>query len=104
MTKLKRCATFCTYVSGVVMHAVSYTYLRQNLKEVLDRVADQHDSLIVTRKNGENMVILSQNDFQALEETVYLMSSPKNLDRLRTAIHNSETGNVVRFDQEVLSK
>lgn len=81
-----------------VMEAVSYTYLRQHLKKVLDHVSDAHETLIVTRKNGQNMVIVSQEDYNAMEETAYLMKSPANFERLKTSLINSEKGNIQPFE------
>lgn len=80
-----------------VMEAVSYTYLRQHLKKVLDHVSDAHETLIVTRKNGQNMVIVSQEDYNAIEETAYLMRSPANFERLKMSFENSEKGNIQPF-------
>lgn len=79
------------------MEAVSYTYFRQHLKKVLDQVQDTHETLIVTRKNGANMVIVSQEDYNAMEETAYLMRSPANFDRLKSALDNSQSGTVTPF-------
>ncbi len=57
------------------MDAVSYSDLRQNLKSYLDRVYFDHDPLIVTRKNSENLVILSVDEYNSLLETSYLLSN-----------------------------
>jgi antitoxin YefM len=80
------------------MEAVSYTYLRQHLKKVLDYVAEGHETMIVTRKNGQNMVIVSQEDYNAMEETAYLMRSPANFERLEAALKNSSEGKIMPFE------
>jgi antitoxin YefM len=82
----------------LIMQAFSYTYLRQHLKEVFDQISDHHESVVITRKNGSNMIILSQEDFQAMEETAYLMRSPQNLARLRSALNHSNANTVTPFE------
>ncbi|MBM3610097.1 MAG: type II toxin-antitoxin system prevent-host-death family antitoxin [Alphaproteobacteria bacterium] len=67
--------------------AVSYSDLRKHLKENLDRVIQDHVALLVTRRNGENVVLISESDFRSLQETAYLCQSPKNLTRLLEAIN-----------------
>ncbi|HEV7667900.1 MAG TPA: type II toxin-antitoxin system prevent-host-death family antitoxin [Thermoanaerobaculia bacterium] len=67
------------------MDAISYTAARANLASTMDRVCNDHEPLIITR-NGENSVVmLSLEDFQALEETAYLLRSPENARRLLSA-------------------
>lgn len=65
---------------------ITYTQIRKELKAHLDMVCDSHDPLVVERRNGENVVIISENDYSALEETAYLLRSPKNATRLIEAI------------------
>ena len=79
------------------MSAVSYTYLRQNLKEVFDLISDTHEAMIVTRKNGCNMVVVSEADYNAMEETGYLMHSSANLERLKSSLGHSLEGDVRPF-------
>lgn len=74
---------------GINMIAVNYTTLRENMKQLFDQVADEDDIMIVTRKN-ENMVIMSQDYYDGLMETIYLMSNPSNHKRLIEAINDKE--------------
>jgi antitoxin YefM len=67
-------------------HEVSYTDIRRNLKSCLDKVCMEHIPLRVTRKNGDNVVVISEEDYRSLEETAYLSRSPKNLQRLIAAL------------------
>ena len=62
--------------------SISYSELRQKLKTSLDRVCEEHRPLHVERKNGEDVVIISREDYDSLEETSYLLSSPRNAQRL----------------------
>ena len=74
------------------MDAVNYSDLRQNLKKYLDSVFNDHEPLIVTRKNNENVVILSVEDFNALNETQYLLSTKKNADHLQKSLNQLRSG------------
>ena len=65
---------------------ISYSEMRKHLKKNLDRVCSDHMPLLVARKNGESIVVISEDDFQALQETAYLCRSPKNLSRLLEAL------------------
>lgn len=67
--------------------STTYSALRSNLKQELDAVCADHEPLRVERKNGEAVVVLSETDFAALEETAYLLRSPENARRLLRALH-----------------
>lgn len=71
-------------------YALSYSEIRKNLKAYLDQVCTEHSPLLVTRKRGENVVIISEEDYRSLEETAYLSRSPKNLKRLLEALNRKE--------------
>lgn len=68
------------------MDAVTYTAVRNNLAKMLDKVNDDHDPVLITRQRGKPAVLMSLEDFNAYEETAYLLSSPRNAARLRRAI------------------
>lgn len=84
------------------MRTLSSTDLRKNLAETLDQVNDDHTPVIVTRAGGEPVVIISLEDYAAMDETAYLLSSPKNAERLRASIKNIEEGKVVTKTMEEL--
>jgi antitoxin YefM len=71
-------------------HEISYSEMRKSLKSYLDRVCVEHEPLLVTRRNGENVMLLSEDDYRSLEETAYLSRSPKNLKRLLEALNRKE--------------
>ena len=77
------------------MDHVSYTELRQNLKQHLDKVCDDRAPLVVTRRNGEPVVVLSLTEYEALEETLHLLSNPTNAERLLRSIAQAEAGQLV---------
>jgi antitoxin YefM len=74
------------------MNAINYSDLRQNLKSVMDTVISSHEPIIVTRRNSDNVVLMSYEDFASIEETAYLLKSPKNAERLRESIKSFKTG------------
>jgi antitoxin YefM len=67
--------------------STTYSALRANLKEALDEVCEDHEPLRVERKNGDAVVVVSEADFNSLEETAYLLRSPENARRLLNALH-----------------
>jgi antitoxin YefM len=64
------------------MSHVSYTDLRNNLAKYMDEVCDSHAPLHVTRQNARTVVMVSEEDFESLMETVHLLKSPANAERL----------------------
>ena len=80
------------------MDTINYSTFRSNLASVLDKVNDDHLPVLVTRQNGKPAVILSLEDYNSYEETVYLMTSPVNARRLNQAIADVEAGNVIRHE------
>lgn len=74
------------------MDTINYSSFRSNLARVLDKVNDDHKPVLITRQNGKPAVLISLEDFQAYEETAYLMASPKNAERLNQAIAEIEAG------------
>ena len=74
------------------MDAITYTTARAHLAETMDRVCDDHEAIIITRNGQQAVVMMSLDDFKALEETAYLLRSPKNARRLLEAITELEEG------------
>jgi antitoxin YefM len=73
------------------MQAVSFSELRKDMKHVMDKVSERHEPTIITRKNG-NMVLMSLEDYNALEETAYILSSPRNAQRILESIAELRSG------------
>lgn len=74
------------------MEAIAYTHARSNLAKTMEKVCDDHAPVIITRKNQRSVVMMALEDYQALEETAYLLRNPKNARRLLAAIGELETG------------
>jgi antitoxin YefM len=80
------------------MDVITSTALRENLSKVLDEVCDSAAPVIVTRQNARPVVLISLEEFRAWEETVHLLSSPVNAERLLQSIANAEAGNFIEHD------
>ena len=74
------------------MKALTYTTARQNLARTMDEVCEDHAPVIITRNKSESVVMISLEDYEALEETAYLLRSPKNARRLIESIAQLEDG------------
>jgi antitoxin YefM len=74
------------------MDAITYTTARANLATTMDRVCHDHEALIITRNGEQSVVMLSLEDFKALEETAYLLRTPANAKRLLSAIEQLNAG------------
>ena len=74
------------------MDAISYTAARANLANTMNRVCENHEPLIITRNGDQSVVMISLDDYNALEETAYLLRAPKNAQRLLAAIAELESG------------
>lgn len=83
------------------MTAITYTAARANLAKTMDRVIDDHDPIIITRNGEQSVVLLSLEDYQALEETAFLLRTPVNATRLLASIEqlNSGRGQFKELDQ-----
>ena len=75
------------------MSHVSYTDLRNNLAKYMDEVCDSHAPLHVTRQNARTVVMVSEDDYEGLMETVHLLKSPANAERLLRSIAELDGAN-----------
>ncbi len=78
------------------MNAINYTDLRRNLKARMDKVYHDHEPLIVTRKDNENVVLISLDDYNSLIETQYLLSSKNNTEHLMKSLQSARSGKTLR--------
>lgn len=74
------------------MDVLTYSDTRANLKEVMDRVVEDRAPVLVTRKRGEAVVMVSLADWNAMEETLHLLSTPANATRLAEAVQQLDAG------------
>ena len=74
------------------MDAITYTAARENLASTMDKVCRDHSPVIITRNRDQAVVMLALEDYEALEETAYLLQSPANVKRLLCAKEALESG------------
>lgn len=74
----------------VIMSTITYSDARKNFKKVLDQVHENSEAIVISRKNSENAVIMSEQEYESLMETIYLLRSPKNAERLLESIKQIE--------------
>ena len=72
---------------------MAYSNVRQNLAKSMEKVCDEHEPLIITRKNANSVVMLSLDDYNAMEETMYLLKNTANAQHLMASINEFEQGN-----------
>lgn len=77
---------------------VSYSKLRQNLKEMICIITGSHDPMFITSHKTRMAVLLSYDDYKSLEETAYLIRSPAMAKRLLEAVSDIKKGNVIEKD------
>ena len=77
------------------MDAMTYAAVRANLASAMDWVCNDHEALIITRNGEQSLVILSLEDYKALEETAHLLRTPANADRLLSAVAQLKAGKEV---------
>ncbi|MDA3971635.1 MAG: type II toxin-antitoxin system prevent-host-death family antitoxin [Desulfobulbaceae bacterium] len=74
------------------MEAIAYSNVRKSLAKSMEQVCDEHEPLIITRKNASSVVMMSLEDYNAIEETMYLLRNPANAERLIASIKEFEQG------------
>lgn len=74
------------------MKAITYTSARENLAATMDKVCEDRDPVIITRKREQAVVMMSLDEYEALEETAYLLKSPANARRLLESIQQLDQG------------
>jgi antitoxin YefM len=85
------------------MEIVTYSETRANLKAIMDRAVNDHIPIAITRQRGKPVVMIDLDDWNAIQETMYLLSTPNNARRLMESIANIEVGkNLVHVDPETM--
>jgi len=75
------------------MQAVVYSNARNNLRSLINKVCDDFDEFIISTKDNKTAVLMSYDEYASMKETLYLMSSKTNRERLDSAIEQIEKGN-----------
>ncbi len=74
------------------MDAISYTAARSKLAKTMEQVCDDHSPVIITRSKASSVVMMSLEDYEALQEAAYLLRAPKNTRRLLESVAQLERG------------
>ena len=93
----------------MAMDAITYTQARKNFTSVMNRVCEDHAPIIITRQSESPVVMMSLEDYSAIEETMYLLRSPKNAQRLYKALEQLKSGKyqkreLIEEDEDTLSE
>lgn len=80
------------------METITASDLRANLRSVLDRVSEDHEPVAIRRGQGRGVVILDAEDFASIVETLHLVRSPRNAERLREGMAQHRSGQVTEID------
>jgi len=80
------------------MDVVTYSEARANLKDVMDRVVGDKSEVVITRQKAEAVVMVSLSEWNSISETMHLLSSPKNAERLRQSIEQMDAGKGIERD------
>lgn len=80
------------------MRAISYSEARQNLSATMIQTIEDRAPVLITRQNGESCVLMSLEEYNSLEETAYLLRSPKNARRLMDSVESLKSGKGVERD------
>ncbi|HSI77327.1 MAG TPA: type II toxin-antitoxin system prevent-host-death family antitoxin [Lunatimonas sp.] len=78
------------------MIAANYSEFRMDLKKYLDSVEENNETLIIKRNSGKGTVVISLDEYNSLMETLHLLSSKKNADRLYESIQQMKSGKTIR--------
>ncbi|WP_018969567.1 type II toxin-antitoxin system Phd/YefM family antitoxin [Rubritalea marina] len=74
------------------MNAITYSHARENLASTITEVCVNHDPVIITKKGTDAVVMISLEDFEAMQETTHLLRSPRNAKRLIESIEQLNAG------------
>lgn len=80
------------------MKAANYSEFRKDLKEYLDSVEENNETLIIKRSAGRGAVLISLDEYNSIMETLHLLSSRKNAERLFESIEQMGSGRIVSGD------
>ncbi|MBJ6800620.1 type II toxin-antitoxin system Phd/YefM family antitoxin [Geomonas propionica] len=80
------------------MQAITYSEARQDLKNVMDEACSNHEPILVTRRKGESVVILSLEDYESIMESDYLLSNPANAAHLTQSLAEAKAGKTTPLD------
>ncbi len=81
------------------MKEISYSEVRQNLSEILNEVCANKMPICITRRNGDKAVIVSADEYEAMDETAYLMRTKANIKYLKQSIQQADNKELFSIDE-----
>jgi len=88
---------YCFLYSSLMPRVTTYTDARSHLKAYCDEVAEGGEPMIIKRRGGADVALVSLDELAALEETAHLIRSPRNLQRLLESMVETRTGGGTRL-------
>jgi antitoxin YefM len=85
-------------IMEAVMQAILYSEARHDLKNVMDNACKNHEPILITRRKGESVVLVSLEDYESIMESEYLLSSPANASRLLQSLEEARSGKRTPMD------
>ena len=83
------------------MQAVLYSQARNNLRDIINQVCNNFEEFIITTKEKQSVVLISQDEYNSMKETLYLLSSKNNRERLLDAVEEIESSKFIKKDIDV---
>jgi antitoxin YefM len=80
----------------------TYTQARANLAALWDQVTDDREVVVIQRRGAEDVALIAADELTGLMETVYLLQSPKNAERLLEALDDARRGEGIRLTLDEL--
>lgn len=76
------------------MNTQTYTETRANFKAAIESVTDKHEPLVITSKT-DDVVLMARDDYESMQETMYLLSSINNANRIKESIAELDSGSLI---------
>ena len=80
------------------MQAIQYSQARNNLRQIINQVCDDYDEVIITTKDDKAAVLISYEEYSAMKETMYLLSSENNRNKLMASVKEIEAAKFIKED------
>lgn len=82
------------------MIATNFNNMRNNFNEVCNKIIQDSDIAVITREDAENVVLMSQSQYENMMENLYIRNSKNNYEWLKESIKQAEEGNLIKFKPE----
>ena len=90
------CYNDSVLTKGSIMQVVFYSQARNNLRSMINQVCENFEEFVITTKEKQSVMLISQDEYNSMKETIYLLSSKDNRDRLLDAVDQIESAQFVK--------